>query len=162
MPLICWRGISFSLENMSQMSSTIRTNNLGSLHSESTIGMPGHSTWDVVEICWPPTARLELVVCLVEWCIAACAGVYSCLWGVFVIFASTWCFSALLSQDSKLFYSSLVMGLSSQWLQKEFYLLTELLATHHRSSGLDKTSWVYCCCLCWKDSIKRGKPASTW
>lgn len=58
--------VTLALEDMAEMTPAIRTDNLGSLHTEGAIGVSGHGTRQAVEIRRPPTSRLELVVGLVQ------------------------------------------------------------------------------------------------
>jgi hypothetical protein len=71
--------------------------------------VPGHGTWKAVEICRPAAAGLELVVGFVERSIAAGASVDALVGIMLVVFAGEWGFSALLSEDAKLFYIVLVI-----------------------------------------------------
>ncbi len=64
--------------------------------------MSRNSAGDVVEICRPSAARLELVVCFVEWRVAAGTSVDAFLGRVLVVLAGKWSFSALLSKDAEL------------------------------------------------------------
>lgn len=68
MPLIRRCRIALAFEHMSQMSTTVAAHNLCARHAECPVLMPRHGAWDGIEECWPATARLELVVCLVQWC----------------------------------------------------------------------------------------------
>lgn len=64
--------------------------------------MARHGSWDVVKISWPSTARLELVIRLVEWRVACSTCVNAGVWHVLVVLAGAWSFGALLSDDSEL------------------------------------------------------------
>ena len=103
MPLIRWSGITFALENVSQMPTTIAAYYFCSLHSKCAICMSRNSAWDVIEICRPTAARLEFVVCFVEWRIATSTRVDACFGHMLVILAGKWSFSALLSKNAELF-----------------------------------------------------------
>lgn len=102
MPLVGRCLVALSLENMAQMATTIRAHDLRPLHSEGAISVSRHGTWYVVEVCWPSTARLELVVGFVQWSIASSAVVDAFFGHVLVVFAGAWGFGALLSDDAEL------------------------------------------------------------
>lgn len=101
--LICWCWVSLSLENVSQMTSTVAANNFRSLHAEGAVSVSGHCTWNGIEICGPATTALEFVFSLVQRSVAAGAGVNALLGHMLVIFTSKWCLCALLTQDAELF-----------------------------------------------------------
>lgn len=65
--------------------------------------MSCHSARYAVEVGRPATARLELMSCFIEWCVAGGAGVYALFGHMLIIFASEGRFSALFSQDAELF-----------------------------------------------------------
>jgi len=65
--------------------------------------VPCHSARYAVEVGRPATARLEFMCRLIERGVACSAGVNTLFGHVLVIFAGEWRFSALFSQDSKLF-----------------------------------------------------------
>ena len=103
MPLVCRGVVSLALEHVSKMSTAVAANNLCPGHSERAVGVSRHGAWDVVEVCRPSTARLEFVVCLVEWRIAGGAGIDSLFRHMLVIFSGEWSFSALFAEDAELF-----------------------------------------------------------
>jgi len=103
MPFIRRRSISLSLEHMSQMSTTIRADNLRSLHTEGAVGVASHSPRDGVEVSGPPASRLKLMVCFVEWCFAAGAGVDALIRHVLVILACERGLGAFLAKNAELF-----------------------------------------------------------
>lgn len=63
--LIGRRCVSFSLEDMAQVTSAIAANYLCSCHAEGSVCVTGDSTWDGIEVGGPATTTLELVLCLV-------------------------------------------------------------------------------------------------
>jgi hypothetical protein len=103
MSLVSRRWVAFSLENMSQMTTAVCTNDLCSLHAKRAIGVAGHGAGDVVKICWPSATRFELLICFVKGRVAGCACIDSFLWHVLVVFACEGSFGALLSDNSELF-----------------------------------------------------------
>jgi len=103
MPLIRRCRISLTLEYMSQMPSTVGAHNFGPAHSKSTVGMSRYSAWNGVKESGPSTARLELVVCFVEWCGARGAGVDPGLGGMFVVLSSESWLGALFTDYAELF-----------------------------------------------------------
>jgi hypothetical protein len=62
----------------------------------------GHGAWDVVKVCWPSAAGLELVVGFVQRRIAASASVYTGLGLVFVVFSGERGFGPFLAKDTEL------------------------------------------------------------
>lgn len=102
MSLVRRRRVSLALEHMSQMTPTVRADNLCSLHSECAIGVASDSTWDVIEVCRPSAARLELVGSFVERSITSSAGVHSSIWHVLIVFAGEGSFGALFSDYAEL------------------------------------------------------------
>ena len=102
MPLISRVVVSFTLEHMSKMSSTITANDLRPLHAESTICMPCNRTRDVVEVRGPSAARLELMFRRVKRCITAYTCVDAFFGVVLVVFTGEGCFGALLAYDAEL------------------------------------------------------------
>ena len=103
MSLICRRSIPFSLENMTQMATTIRTYNLRSRHTKGAISMSCHCAWYAVEVRWPATARFEFVSCLIERGVAGGASIDALLGHMFIICASEGRLGAFFSQDAELF-----------------------------------------------------------
>jgi hypothetical protein len=87
MPLIRWCRVTLSLEDMSQMTATIRANNLRPRHTKCAIGMSRHRAWHCIEESGPSAAGLELVSGFVEGCVAGGAVVGSAAGEVFVVFA---------------------------------------------------------------------------
>jgi hypothetical protein len=102
-PLIRWCIIALSFEDMTQVAATVAADNLRPLHAESTVCMSRDCARDGVIICWPATARLELVIGFVEWRIATSACVDTRIGHMFVVFTCTWSFGAFLSKNSELF-----------------------------------------------------------
>lgn len=108
MSLICGCLISLALEHVSEVTATIAANDFRSRHAKCSVSVSSHCAWNGIEICRPPAATLELMLGLIDWCIAACACVDSLVWVVFVVLASEWCFSTFLTQNAELLYSMLV------------------------------------------------------
>lgn len=104
MPLIGRRLVSFSFEDMPQVSATVAAYDLGPLHAKSAVRVPGHRSWHGVEESRPPAARLKLVIRCIEWRVAARASIHAFVRMVLVIFSGEGRFGALLSKNAKLFY----------------------------------------------------------
>lgn len=113
MPLILRIPEPLPLEDMAQMSSTIITHNLDPHHAQTRIGLLAHSSRNCVPECGPSAARIKFVVGLVEWRVAAGAGVDAGGWVVFVELAGAGRFGAFLAEDAELFYVKCVSILSS-------------------------------------------------
>ena len=56
-----------------------------SFHTKSSVRVSRHGAWKGIEIRWPSTATLELVLGFVQWCIAASASVYTLVWVMLVV-----------------------------------------------------------------------------
>lgn len=102
MPLVRRRRVSLTLEHMSQVSTASRAHNLRPSHAKRSIGVSCDSAGDVVEVCGPSTAGLELVVGFVEGCVAAGAGVDTFAGHVFVVGAGVGSFGAFFAEDAEL------------------------------------------------------------
>lgn len=102
MPLICGRIIAFALKHMAQVTTTIRAYDLCALHAQSVIGMACYRSWDVIEVCWPPAARLELLLRRIQRRVAGGAGIDASVRHVLVKLAGIGSFGTLLSEDSEL------------------------------------------------------------
>lgn len=76
MSLICRRRIPLSLENMSQMSSTIATSDFRTLHAEGGVRMSRYGTGDRVEVRGPAATRFKFVGCFVKGMMAGYAGLF--------------------------------------------------------------------------------------
>lgn len=66
MPLIRRRRIPLPLKHMPQMSSTLRTNNLGPRHPKRTIRVSRHRARDTVKIRRPAAAGFEFMGSAIE------------------------------------------------------------------------------------------------
>lgn len=104
MPFICGGLVSLALEHMSKVSTAVGADDLCPRHSESAVCMSRHGTRNIVEVCGPPAAGLELVGRRVKWRIACSASVDALFRHVLVIFSSEWSFGALFAEDAKLFW----------------------------------------------------------
>lgn len=100
--LVRWRWESLAFKNMSKMASAVITDNFGPLHSKCVVDMSLNSTGDRIKVGRPATARLELVVGLVERCVAAGAVIDTLSGVVGVIFTSTSRLSALFTENPEL------------------------------------------------------------
>jgi hypothetical protein len=106
MSLICRSGISFSLEDVAQMSTTVRAHNFCSFHTECSVSVSGYCARDVIEVCRPSAARLELVGSFVKRGIAGGAGIDASIGHVLVVYTGSGSFGALLSEDAELLCQS--------------------------------------------------------
>lgn len=145
MSFVRGRCVSFSFEHMAQVSSTVAAYNLCPFHAESAIRMPGHCSWDCIEEGGPSAARLELVVGLVERSGAAGAAVDAGSWGVLIVFAGKWCFSALLAKDAELFYTGEILArhLDECYEACYIYLWKAVLATLQWACLPDKSCFWF-------------------
>lgn len=91
---------------MAKMTAAVAADNLSSLHAKCVVHMSLHSSGDGVEVGWPATAGLELVVGRVERGVAASAGIYALGRVMGIIFSRARPLSALLTE-----YSELLCGL---------------------------------------------------
>ena len=103
MPLVRRCRIPLALENMPEMASAVRAHNLCTGHAEGRICVSGHSTGDRIEICWPSTATLKLVIGCVERRIAGGAGIDTGVGHVLVVLAGEGGLGAFFAEDAELF-----------------------------------------------------------
>lgn len=96
--------IPFTLEDMAKVASTVAAGDLRALHTKGVIHMSFHSTRNRVKIGRPTTARLELVVGLVQRCVATGAVIYTLRRVVGIIFTSARALCFLFAEDPELFY----------------------------------------------------------
>jgi hypothetical protein len=101
-PLIRRRRVALALEHMSQMASAVGAHDLGPLHSKGAIGVSGHGARNGIEERRPAAARLELLLCSVNGCIAAGASVSTGAWGVLVVLARERRFGAFVTENAEL------------------------------------------------------------
>jgi hypothetical protein len=104
MPLIRRGIVTLALKHMAQVTAAIRAHNFCALHSQGVIGMASYRPGDVIKVCWPSAARLELVISSVQRCVAGGASVDASLRHVLVKFAGEWGFGSLLSEDAELLW----------------------------------------------------------
>lgn len=102
MTLVSGSRISLSLEDVTEMATTVGADNLGTLHTKGAVGVSGHSTRNGIEESWPAAARLELVVGLVERSVAAGAGVDTLRGHVLVKVTAIGGLGALFTEDAEL------------------------------------------------------------
>lgn len=103
MSLIRRRRVSLALENVTQVSTTVRAHNLRPLHAKGAVRVPGHGARHGVKESRPAASRLELVLCSVQGCLAAGAGVDALGGSVLVVLTGEWSFGAFFSEDAELF-----------------------------------------------------------
>jgi hypothetical protein len=101
-PLICGCWVSLTLEHMSQVAPAIAANDLCPLHTESAVGVSGHSARNGVEEGRPSAAGLELVLGSVDGRVAAGAGICAGGRGVLIVLAGEGRFGAFLTKDAEL------------------------------------------------------------
>jgi len=114
MPLVRRRGVTLSLEDVSQVATAITTHNLRPRHPEGAVRVSRHSAGDTIEVCGPSTAGFELVRGFVQGGVAGGAGVDTCGGHMFVVFAGVGGFGALLAEDAELFWEASVLGTRSR------------------------------------------------
>lgn len=102
MPLVRRRVMTFPLKHMSQVSTTIRAQNLRPRHAERVVRVPRHRARNAVEVRGPAAAGLELVVRLVEGRLAGGAVVDAGAGHVLVVLAGVGRLGALFADDAEL------------------------------------------------------------
>lgn len=102
MSLVRRRRVSLSLEDVSQVTSTVAAHDLCPLHAECAVGVSGHCARNGVEECRPSAARLELVLSSVDGRIAAGASVGAGGWRVLIILAGEGSFGTLFAKNAEL------------------------------------------------------------
>lgn len=65
MPLVGGSRITLPLEDVTQVTSTVRADDLGARHAPGSVCMTGDGARDIVKVCGPAATRLELLACLV-------------------------------------------------------------------------------------------------
>lgn len=108
MTLIRGSRIPLTLEYMAEVTPTVAAYDLCPLHAECLINMSSHSTRNGVKVCWPATARFELVVGSIKRRIATGAIVDTFGRMVRVVFTGASTLSALFTKNAELFCSHLV------------------------------------------------------
>jgi len=104
MPLVRGCRVALSLENMTEMTSTVRTHNLDPLHAKCAVGVSGDGSRESVKERRPAATRLELVLRLVQRCVASGTCVHSLGGQVLVVLSGEWGFGALSSEDTELLW----------------------------------------------------------
>lgn len=135
MPLVLWIAKSLALENMSQVTSTVVAYNLRPHHAKTRVRLLSDSARHGIPEGGPSTARVELVVCFVQRCVASGARVNARVGIVLVVCAGAGHLSALLSEDAELLYgqvSKCVLMPTLTWT----YQVIAVLAIRPRASGL--------------------------
>jgi hypothetical protein len=154
-PLILGVSKPLALEDVAQVSSTVVAYNLGPHHAEAGVGLLPNGAWHGVPECRPPASRIELVVRLVQWCVAAGASVDAGIGVVLVEGAGAGHFGALLAEDAKLL-CHVVSRYATAWMQCEADLATAAPATRPRSSAPGSLSGPPCCWMIRKARPGRG------
>ena len=103
MPLIRRRRISLSLEHMSQVTSTVRTNYLNPFHAKSAIRMPRHGTRHSIVKGRPSTSGPKLLTRGIQRSLAAGTSIHALGGLVLVVFTRERRLGALFAQDAELF-----------------------------------------------------------
>ena len=135
MPLVLWIAKSLALENMSQVTSTVVAYNLRPHHAKTRVRLLSDGAWHGIPEGGPSAARVELVVCFVQRCVASGARVNARVGIVLVVCAGAGHLSTLLSEDAELLYgqvSKRVLMRTLTWT----YQVIAVLATRPRASGL--------------------------
>ena len=102
MSLILGVSKPLSLENMSQMTSAVVTNNFSAHHAETWVRLLTNSAGYGVPKGRPSAAGVKLVICFVERRIAAAARVDAGVGVVLVVGAGTGGLGAFLAEDAEL------------------------------------------------------------
>lgn len=102
MTLVGRRRKALALEDVAEVAAAFGADDLGPEHSPGAILVPGDSARQAVEVGRPPTARLELVVGLVQRRIATSTAVHALGGVVLVILPGSRRLSALLPENSEL------------------------------------------------------------
>jgi len=102
MPLVsrCW--VSLSLENVAEMTAAVRADDLGPLHTPTTVNVSRHGAGNGVVERRPSATALELLLRGVKRRVAAGAGVDTAGRRVLVVLAAEWGLGALLAEDAEL------------------------------------------------------------
>jgi hypothetical protein len=87
---------------MAKVTTAVVADNLSSLHTKCVIHMSLHSSGDRVEVGWPATAGLELVVGRVERGVAASTGIYTLRRVMGIVFSSAGALGAFLTEYTEL------------------------------------------------------------
>lgn len=101
-PLVGGGRVAFALEYVPEVAAAVGADDLDAGHAQRSVLVPGHGAGDAVEVGGPPAARRELVARLVQWGVAAGAGVDSRLGRVLVELAGARSLCALFTQDAEL------------------------------------------------------------
>lgn len=109
MPLILWIPKPLAFENMPQMTSAVVTDNFGPHHAEARVGFLSYRTRHSVPKCRPSAARVEFMIGLVEWGLAAGAFIDASVRVVLVVLGRAGHFSALFTEDAELFWRKLCL-----------------------------------------------------
>jgi len=116
-PFICWCWETLAFEYMTQVATTSSTGYLNT--TPIWIRSPIDSSRKTFIKCRPPTTRIKFCCRFVQWRATTSTTVYS-IFKIFVVFSSPWKLSALLPQDSELF-----------WRENSLPLLLWLLHSHY-------------------------------
>lgn len=103
MALVRGRIEALSLENMTQMAITFRASHFNPRHSKRQILVSHQGTRNSFIERRPPTMRIKLGQCLVQWLVARYTFVDSRTCWSLVVLSRIGCFCAQLSEDTKLF-----------------------------------------------------------
>lgn len=104
--LISGGRISFTLEDMAEMTSTVIADDLGALHAKGIVHMSLHSTGNRIKVSGPATTGLELVIGCVKRRITPGAVVHALGRMVLIVLAGTGAFCALLTKNAELFWTN--------------------------------------------------------
>lgn len=147
MSLISWCWVALALEYMSQVAATVGADNFSSGHSQAAVRMASDGAGDAVKISRPPTARLELMVGLVQGRTAAGAGVDPGIREELVVLAGEGCLCALLPQNPELFCDDVNMLFRRSVPSETANLCSGRPATRRWTSDQDRT-------FCWTRAQK--------
>lgn len=137
--------IPLTLEYMAEVTPTVRAYDLCPLHAKCGINVSSYSTRDGIKVCWPSTARFELVIGSIKWRIATSTIVDAFGRVVGIVFTGASALSTLLTENAELFCShycklrSIIYALRGEKSPWYTNLGSEQLSTHLRFSGWGAT-----------------------
>jgi hypothetical protein len=156
MPLILGVAKPLALEDVAQMTSAVVAHNFRPHHAQAGIWSLANSARYCVPKGRPSTARVKLVVRLVERCIAAGARIHARIGVVLVVCARAGHFCALLTEDAELLCDSVRRYSTVNSVIMSTYLVTAVLATRHPSSAPGSLCCPPCCLMIRKAHPRRG------
>jgi hypothetical protein len=156
MPLILGVAKPLALEDVAQMTSAVVAHNLRPHHAQARVWSLANSTRYCIPKGRPSTARIELMVGLVERCVAAGARVHAGIGVVLVVCARAGHFCTLLTENAELLCDGVRRHATGNSVITSTYLVTAVLATRHPSSAPGNLCCPPCCLMIRKAHPRRG------